>query len=164
MIAVLQIAACVALFFAGHVVRDGWPALHSTHGARALGATLCATGVFALSLDPLIAGIIFAGIFVGFYTDCEHGAGQGADNAKSYLFLLISGVTSLLPLAVALDFSLPQSIAFQYFALAGVGLVKPPIWGLAWLGLRGRTDWFVPTRIAAGAFGALIGAALAVLL
>jgi hypothetical protein len=151
---------CILLFAAGNIVRDGWPSLGSTHGARAAGAALCGLGAFAVSLDPVAAALIGAAILGGFYLDMKHGDGQGADTPASIGFLFLSGLTSLVPLAEALTLS---RAALAVLVL-NVGFLKPGIWLLAWRFLRGRTDWFLPTRIAAGAFGAVIGEAVALLL
>lgn len=148
----MNVLLCIILFGAGHCVRDGWPATGHTHIARVLGAFLCALGAFLIQFNPLDAEIVFAAVGTGFYFDMKHGDGQGADNLKSYAYLLLSGITSLIPAAIAFYFY-KHYIAYE---LAIVGALKPPLWGLSWKLLRNyQQTWFQPTRIAAIVFGML---------
>jgi hypothetical protein len=165
---------CVALFFAGHVIRDGWPSFKemlaglvgtkmewlyhlSTQLARLTGAAVCGVGA-ALVVGPLFGLIVGAAILVGFYVDMKHGEAAGVDTKTAVFDAFLSGVTSLVPLGVA--FTLDGSL-LGFVVL--VGLLKPAVWKLAWMLCPNRQDtWFQPTRIAAGVFGALIGAAIIV--
>jgi hypothetical protein len=163
----MSILLCILLFAAGHVLRDGWPSYKamlaglvgtrwewlyhlSTQLARLSGAILCGIGA-ALVGGSLFGLIVGAAILAGFYVDMKHGEGQGADTWASYSFLMLSGITSMAPLALVL---------LNPWLLL-VSAAKPPVWIIAWAGLRSHQDtWFVPTRVAAGVFGAAIGAAV----
>lgn len=144
---------CVALFAWGHVFRDGTPATGSTQLARAIGGFICFLG--ALAVLPLdFAAVCGGATWLGFYADQKHGDGQGANNWKSIGYLTLSGVTSLLPLVLALVLwtANPKEAVFLIF-----GFLKPLIWFEAWLAVPRWT----PTRIAAGIFGALVGLVVA---
>jgi hypothetical protein len=164
-------AFCIALFALGHLVRDGWPSLGTTHGARAAGMALCCFGVSFVHPD-FAAALIGVGVWIGFYTDQKHGEGQQARGWADAGYLALSGVTSVLPLAVfvaAFDL-LPakfgnSGISGPYFeVLPLVGLAKPPIWFLAWFVRPDRWwPWAEPTRASAILFGAVFGAALCAL-
>lgn len=150
----LGAAFCVALFSLGHCFRDGWPATGHTHLARLGGAILCGLGA-CFSGGWEYGLIVGSAIWAGFYFDMKHGDGQGADNLKSFLFLALSGLTSLVPLAIALGFySTPI-----YFALPLVGVAKDAIWPLCWKSGIDRLDpGHAAIRLAAILFGGLIGA------
>ncbi len=169
-------ALCILLFAIGGLVRDGYPPLHSTHGARALGATFCLAGAL-LVLPWLKAVLVGLGVWAGFYEDALHAAGQGPDNtwisARHNLpRLLVSGLTSVLPVALIGWWLIQERWGFLEFA----GLAKPVIWPVAWyiLPKSGLTrylilppdyqeSFFAPTRIAAMTFGAVIGAGVSFL-
>jgi hypothetical protein len=149
----------VLLFAIGHMIRDGWPALGTTQGARALGAFVCFLG--ALLLFPLsVAALIGVSILLGFFTDVDHAQGQGPWNGTltNLPYLLISGVSSVTPLAILLSawFMNPW-----YMALLAIGLVKPVIWFVSWA-INPAQYWsfLQPTRVAAMTFGAVIGTVL----
>jgi hypothetical protein len=142
---------CILAFAAGHCIRDGWPSLGTTHGARALGAFICALG----ALDPLVGLAVFA----GFYTDQKHGEGQSARGWGDVKYLLLSGITSSIPLMF-----LAFTTEVHFALLPLVGLLKPGIWFAAWYVRPDRWHpWLEPTRVSAIAFGGALGAAVAVL-
>lgn len=149
----------IALCAIGGLVRDGMPPLGSTHAARGLGGFLCVLGGFLTTWDWTGALLGFA-VYLGFYTDCWHGEGMQARDWEDAGYLAVSGLTSLLPLAVAswwLDGA---------WWVALVALAKPAIWFTAWrLPVKWSHDpegFLVPTRIAAVTWGALVGGILAV--
>jgi hypothetical protein len=165
---------CILAFAAGHLWRDGTPSYKdilaglvgtrwewlyhlSTQLARVTGALLCglgALGVFSAGDSALIA----AGVLAGFYADARHGDGQQARGWGDVKYLLLSGITSLIPL-MFLAFT-----ADVHFALLPlVGLIKPGIWFAAWYVRPDRWHpWLEPTRVSAIAFGGALGAAVAV--
>jgi len=150
-------ALCILLFAAGHMVRDGYPATGSTQLARALGAILCGVGALAVS-SLSVSAMVGAAILIGFYTDQKHGEGQNARGWRDSAFLLLSGVTSLVPLAASV-----AAIRFNpaAFYLLLVGFAKPPIWFVSWrVAPTGPHIWLVPTRLAAMVWGAAVGAAV----
>jgi hypothetical protein len=151
---------CILAFAAGSCVRDGWPSLGTTHGARALGALCCALG--ALCVFPLEhAAIIGGGVLAGFYGDQRHGEGQQARDLRDAGFLILSGVTSVLPLALLMGLVTWDA---RWAALIPVGVVKPLFWFPAWEIRPDRWHpWLEPTRVSAIAFGGALGAAVAVL-
>lgn len=160
MIVLALTAVCVALFALGHVVRDGWPALGSTHAARALGAAFCGFGAIATTRFPWASSAVWLGVWLGFYLDQKHGEGQNAGTAVNswlvdYGYLTLSGVTSVL-LIVALRLFFES--LWPAVAVLAVGVLKPVIWFGC---LHGIPDGYVPTRWAAGIFGALLGLAVA---
>jgi hypothetical protein len=168
----MSVLVCIALFAAGHMVRDGWPGFKpmlsgligtrwewvyhlSTQWARISGAAICGLGAWSW--------LVFAGILAGYYFDMKHGEGQGPDDTwgdtwTNLPFLALSGITSLIPLTML-------SVVFlgaNHWPLVFVGLAKVVIWPLAWNLVNPRWGWFwEPTRIAAMSFGAAIGAAVA---
>lgn len=151
----LLIAACSLLFAAGYIVRDGWPATgYTNRGARPLGALLCGLGTFAVLLDWKLALYWTAAVLLSFYTDQKHAAGQNAKTPMDFVWLTVSGVTSILPqilLGVVL-------FSNDFIALLAVGLLKPIIWDICWSSIPETVgSWVQPTRIAALSFGALIG-------
>lgn len=158
----MTIALCILLFGAGHLLRDGWPPIgHTNLGARPAGGALCVLGG-ALAMMPWWHGAILGGaVFIGFWTDQQHAAGQGARTATDAMWLAVSGVTSLIPLACAAAwfFGLP------FLALAAIGLAKVPIW-FSWMRspIQSVGPWFQPTRVAAISFGLTVGAIVALLL
>lgn len=152
------ILLCGLLFAAGHLIRDGYPALGTTHGARALGAFLCGLGALAATGDFKVAGIAFLGILAGFYTDQKHGEGQQARDIEDAAWLLVSGVTSLIPLALLLLVINPVSS----LVCIAAALAKPAIWFACWRVFKADTVSFSqPTRVAALAFGFVVGCAFA---
>lgn len=158
------IALCVLFFAFGHLVRDGWPALHSTHLARFGGAIWCFDGLLAVA-DPNTAFFLGAAVWAGFYFDMKHGDGQSATGWRDAGFLALSGVTSLVPLFLVagghLDLgALTYTLDFHYAPVLLLGLTKPAIWFAAWAINPAR--WWTPaypTRVAAVAFGCVVAAA-----
>jgi hypothetical protein len=147
---------CIALFAAGHLMRDGSPPLHSTHLARALGAFFCLAGASAV-LAPWPAVLIGLAILAGFYTDQKHGEGQQARGWTDAAYLALSGVTSLAPLDLVV-----WAVTGNGFPIAIVGLAKPPIWFLCrYIGPDRFWAPAYPTRVAATVFGAVIGLVIA---
>lgn len=170
----MMIVLCILLCLAGHIVRDGWPSYKmmlgglvggrlewlyhlSTHLARVSGAVLCGIG------GGLVGGWSFGAmagtaVLAGFYIDMKHGEGQGADTTASYAYLALSGVTSIAVLVGLLAWLGNPWLSLWLLA----GFTKPPIWILAWKYLRNiQATWFQPTRVAAGVFGAVVGAIIA---
>ena len=150
-----MIALCILLFALGHLVRDGYPATGSTQLARALGAAICGLGAFAVS-SWSIALMVAGAILVGFYTDQKHAEGQRARGWTDVCYLLLSGVSSLVPLA-----GLEYYLRGDFYILV-VGLLKPEVWFSAWRFIP--VSWSppaYPTRIAAFVFGATVGIAVA---
>lgn len=145
---------------AGFVIRDGWPALGSTNLARLVGLVFLVIAAGAAGLGPhqFILGVA-AGL--GFWADRLHAEGQQARNAHDDLMLLVSGLTSFVPLAAAFFYF--HQFQFMWFTL-GVACLKPVIWTLAWWAWRrageSQSTWFVPTRVAAMALGVCMGALL----
>lgn len=170
-------ALAVLLCLIGHVVRDGTPALGNTQLARAVAGLICGLG--ALLLFPWPWAIVFwLAIWVGFYTDQQHGKGQnagwGANSAQEDIgWLSVSGLTSVIPLAlIAYFYGLSWMIVVGIVGAAG--LYKPAIWFLMWEINNGYWPnlrfpaWFrpvmsPPTRPAAGLFGAYVGAMMGVI-
>lgn len=146
----------IVVFAAAHVVRDGWPGFgeDQTFATRATATAML--GAAAVAYRPEWQFIIVAlCVGIGFWLDHEHATGQQARDWDDAKWLLISGVTSLGLAVVA-----AAIVARDWKAAAAliiVAFLKPLIWWLAW---RLPEKW-VPTRIAAGAFGLLVGAALA---
>lgn len=172
---------CILLCALGHLHRDGYPAWRvilrplvggpfgwlqslSTQLARLCGGALCTMGCLCLYPDRHGA-ILGALITLGFWADQKHGEGQGGSSASDASFLMISGMSSLFPLA-------NYAGIFVMYA----GLAKVPIW-FFWWGMQRRfaidrylrvlntggpekESLFVPTRLAAATFGALVGAAV----
>lgn len=153
------IALCVLLCMVGHIVRDGWPPTNSTQLARFLGAFWCYFGAVAVHSTQWAAALAGA-VWLGFYTDMKHGEGQGAGAWRDVPYLLLSGVTSLVPLAILASWY----HGWHYALILLAGIAKPPIWFAWW---RARPDrfwsWCYPTRAAAITFGAVVGALLALL-
>lgn len=158
----MGIALCILAFGLGHLVRDGWPALNTTQGARILGALICGLGGFALHHDAIDGAVVGLAVLAGFYLDMKHGDGAGADNLKSIEDLALSGLTSVAPMAAAIAVYHETPWAA---VLLGAAVVKPVVWWSMW---RIRPDrisaWAEPTRISAIVFGLLFGAATGVLL
>jgi hypothetical protein len=160
-------ALCILLFAAGGLVRDGWPATGSTHLARFLGGFLCGLGVLAICA-PLSALTIGSAIWLGFYLDQKHGDGQSATGWRDAGFLLLSGVTSLVPLAGVAWWLSGDPHGLLVLLL---GLAKIPIW-FGWWAIEGHHGerrmtgfwpWLQPTRLSAICFYAAIGAVVALL-
>lgn len=167
--------ACLALFALGHVVRDGWPAWKtilgplvgtpfewvyhlSTQLARISGAAVCGLGAWMVH-DWTMAAAIGVAVLAGFYVDMKHGDGQGASSWDDAGYLSLSGLTSLIPLALLAVFLRGEHAAFIVFA----GFAKVPIW-FGWWALEGKSGritavwpWGYPTRLAAMTFGAVVG-------
>jgi hypothetical protein len=151
-------ALCIFLFAWGHLYRDGYPATHSTHLARAIGGFMALAGAIG-AIGPAWGAAVGLAIWIGFYVDQKHGEGQNATGWRDVGFLALSGVTSLLLAAAVL--ALRDVLAYRdpwggLFVL--LGLVKPGIWFFWW---RVRPDrlwsWLEPTRVAAINFGAFAG-------
>lgn len=156
----------IPLVAIGYLIRDGFPALGSTHLARLAGGLWCiAAG--ALAWAGWHGCLLGLAIYAGFYSDMEHGEGHRARGWVDVPPLAISGVTSLLPLALVMGlnppallhgFLMPDWLAAGVVLAAGL-LLKPVIWFAAWefpypVGHR----LLQPTRMAAIDFGAVIGA------
>lgn len=148
----------------GHMIRDGFPALGSTHLARAAGGAVVFAGAWVFAPLPL-AIILAAGVWLGFYTDALHGEA----NEGNWFAGIVSGCTSILPLTILLAAALS---AWWLFVLP-LGVLKPLIWQAAWAvePLRWRVwvpEWaeriFEPTRVAAVAWGVLVGGVLCAVL
>jgi len=155
----ISVIASVLFCAAGHLVRDGWPVLGSTHLARACGGLLClaaALVVTGASLEGLLFG---AAILVGFYTDMKHGEGNNATTLVDAGYLALSGATSITPLALA-AWLIPGGSWVAALAIPAAAILKPPVWFLA---RRINTYGLPYTRVAAVAFGAAVGAALGVI-
>lgn len=162
MIAALLCIVAVALMAVAHVVRDGLPALGRTFYARAAGAALCvlAGGLAGLSWQGALMGAL---IGAGFWADMKHGEGARARDLRDAAWLMLSGFTSVLPLAAGAGYMFGAAL-FSAVALIGA-LMKPAIWFAAWaLNLQGRWRSAEPTRVAAGVFGALIGIVVVIVL
>ena len=145
----------------GHMVRDGFPALGSTHLARAAGAGFVFLGCWLIT-DFLASAVLGLAVLAGFYTDQMHGEANKGDWTAG----IISGCTSLAPLGIAASF-LAWSPWWGLVVLGG--LAKPPIWKWAWWLDPGRyadnvPAWAAPitepTRVAATIWGAWVGAIL----
>lgn len=173
-------ALCIVLFAAGHLVRDGWPPwrplvltwppllqriFNPTQLARVSGAVLCGAGAWAVH-PPLASLWLALAVLAGFYGDMKHGDGQSATGWRDAGFLALSGVTSLGPLA-AVEWWLSGDPHRVLILL--VGLTKIPIW-FGWWAIEGHHGerrmtgfwpWLQPTRLSAIAFGAAIGAMVA---
>jgi len=148
------IAATILLCALGHLVRDGFPILNTTHGARALGGFLCTLGGFLLTWEWHGALLGFA-LYVGFYADMLHGEGQRGRGWVDVLPLIISGCTSLLPLGLASILINPF-----YGLVVFAGILKPLVWFGWWhlpIKWNPEAEFFVPTRMAAITWGALTG-------
>ena len=151
----VQLLTAILCFAGGHVFRDGWPGTGSTQTARIVGALICGIGA-AVATTPHVAVVVALGVLLGFYLDQKHAEGQQARDWVDAGFLALSGISSLAPLALLLSIShSPLDIALMF-----VGAVKPAIWFGAW---RLFSD-AVPTRVAAGVFGAVVGAAVVITL
>jgi hypothetical protein len=147
----------------GHLYRDGYPATHSTHLARAIGGfiAICAS-VLALGLPGVAVG---AAVWASFYLDQKHGEAQadaGWLDLRGWLLRLLSGTTSVaLPAATAATFAFfhqaPLAVAL---GLSVAGLLKTVIWP-AWWSIRPDRLWafLEPCRVSAITFGGVIGLA-----
>ncbi len=69
--------ATISLCALGGLVRDGWPILGTTHGARALGGFCCVLGGFLATWD-YTGALMGLALYGGFYADVWHGEGQRA--------------------------------------------------------------------------------------
>ena len=136
----------ILLSILAHLIRDGLPPLGRTTYARLLGTILCVIGslLTSYSWEGLVIGLA---IGVGFWTDMKHGEGQQARNLKDAGWLLLSGVTSLLPLVIVSIY-----IDTMWITILLAALVKPIIWFSAW-----RIVTVSPTRLAAGWWGLIVG-------
>jgi hypothetical protein len=151
----------IAFTTLAHVIRDGLPALGSTHLARAAGGLAVTAGGLLFFPWPT-ALVLGLAITAGFYTDMRHGEANKGDWRDG----IISGCASLTPIAAA-AVGLHMSPWWALLVLAG--LAKPPIWQLAWRLDPGRFTkrvpaWAAPlaepTRVAAIMWGALVGGLL----
>lgn len=163
------IAAVIITFGAGHLVRDGWPALGSTHLARLFGGLWCVAG--AALLSPGWDGVILgAAVYVGFYADMEHGEGHRTRGWIDVQPLLVSGLTSILPLSVAVatrSWDIERLELVVDLPTLAFALAKPAIWFACW---RLPAEWWSddpqglwkPTRAAAVTWGAIVGLAVVI--
>lgn len=149
----------------GHMIRDGWPPLGSTFLARLAGASVVGLGLL-LFADWMTAAVLGLAILAGFYTDMQHGEANKGDWTAG----IISGCTSLAPLVVA---AAGLHMSLWWLAALGIGAVKPLIWRAAWLlaplqlysSVPQRVaDLLEPTRVAAAAWGAVVGGVLCAVL
>jgi hypothetical protein len=159
---------CALMFGLGHLVRDGTPAWErilaplvgtrfepvyhlKTHLARLTGALVCGYGAVAVYGMTWLALALTAAVLVGFYVDQQHGeANMGATEPA-----IISGTTSVAPAGVVFFFA--GHLLSALFLVFVVSLAKPAIWKLAY---RFVPDRLYPTRVAAAAFGCLLGGAV----
>lgn len=157
-----MIIATILLFALGHMIRDGIPPLGSTHAARGLGGFCCILGGFLLTWDW--CGVLLgAAVYAGFYSDMLHGEGHRARGWKDVLPLSVSGMTSLAPLALAAALAVNPWLGLIVLA----GAIKPPVWFAAW---RLPVKWsgdpegvWVPTRVAAVTWGAVVGVLIVII-
>lgn len=154
-----MIIATILLSAIGHAVRDGAPPLGSTHAARGLGGFCCVLGGFLATWDW--AGVLFgAAVYAGFYADMLHGEGHRARGWMDVPYLLVSGLTSVAPLALCAGW------LYGVYWVAAIGVLKPIIWFTAWhLPIKWSEDpegFWVPTRVAAVTWGAVVGAAIVI--
>lgn len=150
------------LFFIGHVIRDGFPSFGpgETTLARTVGGLACAAGggMMMFSLWGVLAGLC---VGIGFWTDHDHAEGQQARDLSDAFYLGVSGVTSLLPLAIMLTaFHWPN--LYNLLVLV-FGLAKIPIWFGCWAFVPQGTV-LQPTRVAAALFGVTVGTSVWLLL
>lgn len=149
-------ALCIAIFAFAHLLRDGTPAIQIPHGtqyARAGGLLLCAGGGYLVG--GWMGALLGASVGVGFWTDAKHGEGQRARGWVDVPYLIVSGVTSLLPLGLAAILISPY-----YGLVVLAGLAKPVVWFGCWRLMPyeiADTPFFYPTRWAATIWGALVG-------
>jgi hypothetical protein len=159
--------APILLLAWSHLYRDGYPATHSTHLARALGGfiAICAYSI-PLGLPGAAVG---AAIWAGFYIDAKHGEAQadaGWLNLKGWLLRLLSGSTSVaLPAATAGVLAYFALVPWQLaLTLVVAGLTKTVIWPFWWTVRPNRLWSFLePCRVSAINFGAAIGTAVRVI-
>lgn len=148
------------IFFSaiGHMIRDGWPKLPSTFLARLAGGVAALIGALLIT-DWMAATVLGLAVWAGFYTDAQHGEANKGDWTAG----IISGCTSLIPLAVSAS---ALNLTLWWMAIAVVGVVKPLLWQAAWWLDPGRfadrvPSWAVPitepTRVAAIMWGAQVG-------
>ena len=151
----------IAFTALGHMIRDGFPALGLTLLARLAGGLAVTAGCLLLSPWPA-ALVLGLAVYVGFYTDMQHGEANKGDWTAG----TISGCTSLAPIAAAAA-GLHMSPWWALIVLGGI--VKPPVWQLAWALDPGRYAGMVPgwlarvtepTRVAAIIWGAWVGVLL----
>lgn len=151
----------IAFTAIGHMIRDGFPALGSTHAARLAGGAAVFLGLWIVT-GWVEAAILAAAVTAGFYTDAQHGEA----NRGNWVAGTISGCTSIAPLAVA---AAGLHMNLWWLLVLVVGALKPPIWQAAWAiePYRWRVwvpEWaeplFEPTRVAAVAWGVTVGGVL----
>lgn len=169
MIAALIIVAVAVAF----LVRDGYPRIvDGTQMPRLLGVLWCiaAAGLAFPGWEGVLVG---AALGAGFWSDMLHGEGHRARGWGDVPELIVSGATSLAPLALALGINpsallagywIPDLQACVIVVIFGV-VVKPLLWFGAWrLPLPWNpeaTAFLHPTRLASLAFGACVGALIA---
>jgi hypothetical protein len=146
----------VALFAAGHLVRDGVPVMGKTLAARYAGLVLCVMGAAVGMGTPLWGLLAGLATGVGYWLDQRHGEGQWPEDWRDARDLAISGITSLALLAVVLGFYVMWQYGVLVLLVGALG--KPAIWFAARYFVPVR---LYPTRVAAGVFGALVGLVVA---
>lgn len=150
------------LFIIGHVIRDGFPSFGpgETTLARTVGGLACAAGgsMISFSIWGALAGLC---VGIGFWVDHDHAEGQQARNLSDAFYLAISGISSLIPLALMLlVWHWPN---FYNLLVLAFGLAKIPIWFGCWAVVP-QGPILQPTRVAAGLFGLTVGIAVWLLL
>lgn len=176
------IVSTALTFLLGHVFRDGWPPTGQTQVARVSGALLCCVGLYYPVLhglgSPWVAGIagfnylfplyVAVPVLIGFFIDSDHARGQQARGWADAGFLLISGLTSVLPMIVLLSLLIsgPYILGWSSTILwpLAAAFLKPPIWFLTKRWIPTTEPFFYYTRVSAGLFGAAFGATVAIAL
>src|SRR5690348_16751212 len=156
MLALLSVLAGVLLCAWGHDIRDGHPALGTTHGARALGGLACGLGAAALFGASWPALAAWLGVWGGFYTDQKHGEGQANGGfLHDAPYLMLSGVTSWAPVAILLGAALwltgAHGAALRCAVLPALGgALKVGLWPFSYRVNPADDSKIVgPTRLAA---------------
>lgn len=145
------------VFFAASVLRDGWPSFGPgrTQLCRIVSALICVAGGY-LAVPNWTGAAYGLAVGLGFWTDRDHANGQQARDAEDALWLAVSGATSVVVLALLSGWLINPRVGIGVFAAGAV--IKPLVWFAAWRAFSPGTHWAVPTRMAAGTFGALLGA------
>ena len=91
----------IVLIAWAHFIRDGTPSLGSTTLARLVAGMICMVASVLIFAPVGWVGLgLGAAIYLGFYTDSRHAAGQRARGWGDAGLLAVSGVTSIVPLVV----------------------------------------------------------------